>query len=354
MGEPTTGMKTLVTGGGGFLGSHIARMLHDRGDEVTVLGRSAYPQIESLGINTIRADLSDYQAFQKVFAGMDTIFHVAAMTAIWGKRSQFVKTNVDGTRNVIAACRHHKISRLIYTSSPSAIFGKQSLCNVDESHPYPKKFLSWYAETKAIAEQMVLAANGPELATVALRPHLIWGPGDPHLIPKAIERARSGHLIQVGDGNNLIDITYIDNAVQAHLKAADGLHPGSLCSGKVYFISQGEAVSLWHWLNQILQEIGVPTVKRRMSYKSAYRIGAVLEFIYRIAGIRKEPGMTRFLALQLSKSHYFNIDAAKQDFGYTPTISTEEGVRRLVAMYQRKPEASEHDPIEEVHERVNV
>ena len=164
MGDSSTSMKILVTGGGGFLGSRIARMLHDRGDEVTVLGRNAYPHIESLGIHTIQTDLSDYQAIQKAFVGIDTIFHVAAMTAIWGKRSQFVKTNVDGTRNVIAACRHHKISRLIYTSSPSAIFADQSLCNVDESHPYPQKFLSYYAETKAAAEQMVLAANGPSAA----------------------------------------------------------------------------------------------------------------------------------------------------------------------------------------------
>lgn len=354
MGDPSTGMKALVTGGGGFLGSHIARMLLDRGEDVTVLGRRTYPQLASLGIKTIQAELSDHQAVNNACAGMDMIFHVGAMTAIWGKRSQFVKTNVEGTRNVIAACRHHDISRLIYTSTPSVVFGDQSLCNVDESHPYPQKYLSCYAETKAIAEQMVLAANGPQLATVSLRPHLIWGPGDPHLIPRVIEQARKGHLIQVGDGNNLVDITYIDNAAQAHLNAAEGLHPGSMCSGKVYFISQGEAVSLWPWLNQILQQVGAPIIKRRMSYKSAYRIGAVLEFIYRIAGIRKEPRMTRFLALQLSKSHYFNIEAAKQELGYVPAISTEEGVRRLVASYQRNPEVTANDSLESAHERLTV
>ncbi len=330
MGSQAAGLKTLITGGGGFLGSVIAKMLHDRGDDVTVLGRNTYPQLKRYGIKTVQADVTDRDSVLQVCKGMDVVFHVAALAAIWGRRKDFWNINVEGTRNVIDACRRLGISKLIYTSTPSVVFGHESLCFVDESQPYPQTFLSHYAETKAIAEQLVLAANGTELATVALRPHMIWGPGDPHLIPRVIDRARRGKLIQVGSGKNLVDVTYIDNAADAHILSADELGISSKCSGQVYFISQGEPVSLWPWLNQLLEAMGAPTVTRTMSFQTAYRIGATLEGVCRLLGVRSEPRMTRFLALQLAKSHHFNISAARRDFGYVPKISIEEGVRRLV------------------------
>jgi len=324
-------MKALVTGGGGFLGSAIVRKLHDRGDEVSVLGRGTYPHIAPYIKRMYQADIRHKPAVFHACEGMDVVFHVAAVAGIWGKRSDFWSINVEGTRNVIEACRANGVPRLVFTSTPCVVFGKDDLCGVDESTPYPPGYLAAYPETKAVAERMVLAANCPTLATVALRPHLIFGPADPHLIPRVIARARLGRLVQVGEGKNLVDITYIDNAADAHVQAADALTPGGRCAGHAYFISQGDPVSLWPWLNELLAAVRAPTVTRSMTYRRAYRAGRVLETVYRATGITREPPMTRFLATQLAKSHYFDISSAKGDFGYNPTIATEEGVRRLVA-----------------------
>ncbi len=329
-------MKALVTGGGGFLGSRITQMLHARDDEVTVLGRHRYPHLEEVGIRTIQADLRDAEAVARACEDMDIVFHAAALTGIWGKRTAFRDVNVSGTRNVIEGCRTYGVGRIVFTSSPSVVLDEDDLCGADESHPYPQRYLTHYAETKALAEQSVLEANAPAMATVALRPHLIWGPGDPHLIPRVIARARTKRLIQVGDGRNLVDITYVDNAAEAHLQVADALAPGAACAGRAYFISQGEPVSLWPWLNEILAGIGVSTVTRRISFGTAWRIGVILESLYRIVGSTSEPKMTRFLALQLGKSHYFNISAARRDFGYKPLLSTRQGTSRLIEWVRRQ------------------
>ncbi len=323
-------MKALVTGGGGFLGGRIAQMLHARGDDVVALGRRTYPHLEDAGIHSIQADLRDGKAISSACKGKDVVFHAGALTGIWGTKRSFLETNVEGTRHVIDACRTHGVGRLVYTSSPSVVFGDEELSGVDESQPYPTRHLAHYPHSKALAERMVLAANDTSLATVALRPHLIWGPGDPHLIPRVVERARAGKLIQVGDGQNLVDICFIDNAAEAHLQAADALAPGEACAGRAYFVSQGEPVELWPWLNGILAGLGIPTVKRSISYSTACRIGAILEIVYGAFRVRKEPRMTRFLAAQLAKSHYFDISAARTDFGYVPRVSTDAGVRRLL------------------------
>jgi nucleoside-diphosphate-sugar epimerase len=176
----------------------------------------------------------------------------------------------------------------------------------------------------------VLEANGPELATIALRPHLIFGPGDPHLFPRIVRRARAGRLVQVGDGTNLVDVTYVDNAADAHLRAAEALRPGAPCAGKAYFISQGEPVCLWPWLEGILSRIGLGPIRRRISHPTARRLGTFFEVFYGLLGVKSEPLLTRFLAGQLAKSHYFCIDAARRDLGYQPAVSTEEGAERLV------------------------
>lgn len=331
MGEVAGLMRALVTGGGGFVGSHVALLLHRRGDEVTVLGRSAYPTLESQGIRAIRGDVRDGDLLAESFRGMDVVFHVAGIPGIWGDRRLFETVNVGGTRHVIAACRSAGVPRLVFTSSPSVVFGTEALCGVDESQPYPERYESVYSETKAAAEKLVLAANDGQLATVAIRPHMVWGPGDPNLIPRVIQRARQGRLIQVGDGSNLVDITYIDNCAAAHVLAADALRAGGACAGKAYFISQGEPVRFWPWLAEVLEAVGAPPARRTISYQAAHRIGAILEMVYRLLRLRGEPRMTRFLAGILAKSHYFSIDAARRDFGYEPAVSTEEGVRRLVA-----------------------
>ncbi len=326
-------MKAIVIGGTGFLGSHIAAMLHDRGDQVTVVSRSPLKRHSNPDIPTVAADLGNRDALGRALHDADIVFHVAAKTGVWGPREAFWKANVEGTENVLAGCRKNTIRRLVYTSTPSVVFERGDLCNVDESQPYASRFLCAYAETKAIAEQRVLAANGAELATVALRPHLIWGPEDPHLLPRVIERARRGQLHRVGDGENLVDLTYIENAAAAHLNAADSLGPDAPCSGRAYFITNGEPVRIWPWLNDLLVQIGVPSTKRRISLPAAYRVGAMLEFVHRIVRRESEPKMTRFVALQLGKSHYFNIEAARRDLGYKPVVSMQEGLRRWLAWF---------------------
>ncbi|MCP4246066.1 MAG: NAD-dependent epimerase/dehydratase family protein [bacterium] len=327
-------MKALVTGGGGFLGGAIVRQLHARSHRVIALGRNRYPDLERIGIATIQADIRDAEALRTACAGVDVVLHVAALPGIWGKRRDFWTINVDGTRNVIDACRRAGVRRLVYTSSPSVIFGEDPLCGVDESQPYPGRYLADYPETKAVAERSVLEANGPNLATVALRPHLIWGPGDPHLIPRIVDRARRGRLAQVGDGTNLVDITYIDNAAAAHLLAADALlESPERCGGRAYFVSQAEPVAIWPWINTLLERLGVPPVQRRVSYATARRAGWLCEQVYKVLRISAEPPMTRFLASQLAKSHYFNTSAAHRDLGYEPVVSTATGLDRLTAWY---------------------
>jgi 2-alkyl-3-oxoalkanoate reductase len=330
-------MKALVTGGGGFLGGRIVRALRERGDQPIALGRNNYPDLEELGIQTIQADIRDPDSVYKACKGIDTVFHVAALAGFWGRRVDFESINVGGTRNVIDACKKAGVSKLVYTSSPSVVFGTEPICGADESQPYPDRYLAHYPATKAAAERLVLAANGADFSTVALRPHLIWGPGDPHLIPRVVDRARAGKLKQIGDGTNLVDITYVDNAADAHVLAADVLSPGSSCAGKPYFISQGAPVPLWGWINDLLGRLGVDPVARQVSPAIAHAAGAVFEAIYGVLRLRSDPPMTRFVASQLSKSHYFDISAARRDFGYEPRISTDEGTERLVSWMQSQP-----------------
>ncbi|TAK02796.1 NAD-dependent epimerase/dehydratase family protein [bacterium] len=329
-------MKALVTGGGGFLGRCIVEKLIARRDSVRVLGRNRYPELERLGVETVQADLRDPSAVTRACEKIDVLFHVAALPAIWGKWQDFYSINVEGTKNVLAGCRAQGVSKLVYTSTPSVIFDQSDLRNIDESYPYPKSYNCYYPQTKAMAERLVIAANGRDgLLTTALRPHLVWGPQDNHLIPRVLQRAKAGQLFIVGDGLNKVDITYVENAADAHLQAADHLRAGSPVAGQVYFISQGEPVLLWDFLNQLLERLGIPKVTKAISYRTARSVGAVLEMVYGLFSISDEPRMTRFLAAQLAKSHYFDISKAKRDFGYEPRISTYEGLNRLVAYLRR-------------------
>jgi nucleoside-diphosphate-sugar epimerase len=323
-------MRALVTGGGGFLGGAIVRLLRQQGREVRSFTRSAYPWLDELGVEQSLGDLADAAAVERAAAGVDVVFHVAAKAGVWGRREDFFATNVTGTENIIAACRKLGVSRLVYTSTPSVVHGGGDLEGADESVPYPKEFDAPYPETKAIAEKAVLAANGPDLATVALRPHLIWGPGDPHLIPRVIARAREGKLRRIGSRPVKVDVTYIDNAAEAHLLAARSLSDStSPAAGKAYFISNGEPVDLWEFINRVLGEAGLPPVARTMSAWKARLVGRVLEWLYRTFRLPGEPPMTRFVANQLSTSHWYDITAARRDLGYEPRVSIEEGLRRL-------------------------
>ena len=321
-------MKALVTGGGGFLGGALVRRLAERGDSVRSFSRGDYPALRALGVETARGDLGDPAAVEQACQGMDVVFHVGAKAGVWGAYQEYHGANVDGTRNVLAACRNHGVTRLVFTSSPSVVFGGGDLENVDESVPYPARYKAAYAATKAQAERLVLAANG-DLATVALRPHLIWGPGDNHLVPRILSRARSGALRRISGPPKLVDSTYIDNAVDAHLAAADRLAPGEAPAGKAYFIAQGEPLPMWDLIDRILAAAGLPPVAKSVSPRAAYAVGWLLENVHRTLSLPGEPRMTRFLADQLSTAHWFDLTAARRDLAYAPRVSIEEGLRRL-------------------------
>ena len=319
--------KVLVTGGGGFLGGAIVRQLVERGDRVISFSRRLYPELEEMGVGQIQGDISDATAVEQACREIDLVFHVAAKPGVWGDYVTYYRTNVIGTRNVISACKQHNVSRLVYTSSPSVVFDGYDMEGVDESVPYPEEYHTHYPKTKAIAEQSVIAAGDEGLRTIILRPHLIWGPRDNHLVPRIIERAN--RLVKVGDGKNLVDTIYIDNAAAAHIQAADRLEQNHHLSGRVYFISQDDPVPLWEMVNNILNAADLAPVRRSISRNTAWMIGAALEIWYRMFKISGEPRMTRFLADELSTAHWFNISAAKKDLGYKPKISIEEGLFRL-------------------------
>jgi nucleoside-diphosphate-sugar epimerase len=311
------------------LGKAIVRQLLAQGHQVDSFSRRSYTALDALGVDQHRGDIADAGAVREAVRGKDVVFHVAAKAGVWGRFDDYSKPNVTGTRNVIAACRSCRVSALVYTSSPSVVFDGGDMQGVDESIPYPTHYHAAYPQTKAMAEQAVVAATDDTLKTVALRPHLIWGPEDNHLVPRIIAQANS--LRRVGDGNNRVDTIYVDNAARAHVLAMEALEKNPVVSGKVYFISDDDPIALWKMVDRILDAGGKPPVTRSISPTAAYLIGAVLEWVYRTFGISAEPRMTRFVARELATSHWFDISAAKQDLGYTADISIEEGLKRLKA-----------------------
>jgi nucleoside-diphosphate-sugar epimerase len=261
--------------------------------------------------------------------GCEVVFHVAAKPGIWGDYEGYHRPNVSGTQNVIAACRRHGVRRLVYTSSPSVVFDGRDMEGVDESAPYPARFDAHYPRTKALAEQLVRAANDAQLGTVSLRPHLIWGPGDNHLLPRLAARARAGQLARIGSRPNLVDTVYVDNAADAHLLAADRLSPGSPVAGRVYFISQGEPVPMWEMVNRLLHAAGAPAVTRAIPAWLAMALAWGFENAHRLTNNPREPRLTRFVVRELSTAHWFDISAARRDLGFSPAISIAEGLELL-------------------------
>lgn len=329
-GLPHPFASALVTGGGGFLGTALVRRLVERGVQVRSLSRSRYPHLAAIGVQQFSGDLRNLESVEAACRGMQVVFHVAAKTGIAGPDREFFEINTTGTRNVIRACRTQGVERLIYTSSPSVVIGSSGVSGGVESLPYPVKYLAPYPASKAQAERDVLGENSPHLATCALRPHLVWGPGDPHLIPRVLAAVRAGRLAIVGAGTNRVDLTYVDNAVHAHVLAAEYLAPQNATAGQAYFIGDAEPVVLWEWINTLLERLGLPPVTRRVSYPKAAAAGALLELVHALFPRLREPRMTRFLALQFAKDHYFLHDKAERDFSYRPVVSNRSGLDLLV------------------------
>lgn len=348
-------MYALVTGGGGFLGRYIVQALLARGDRVRSFARGDYPELSQQGVEVVRGDIRDNAALASACDGIECVFHTAAIAGIGMDRDVFESVNRTGTELLLVNAARAGVSRFVYTSSPSVTFGGADQRGVDETAPFDFAWMesnrAYYSYTKAYAEQAVLAANSSAMRTCALRPHLIWGPGDTHLVPRLIARARTGQLRRVGDGMNLVDVTYVENAAEAHLQAADALGRGAGAGdpgtagwspaeagspdGKAYFISQGEPVNCWGWIDEVLGFAGLPPVEKSISRETASRLGALFELVYHSMRLEGDPPMTRFLCAQLSASHWFDISAAQRDFGYQPHVSTAEGMQRLADWLQQ-------------------
>lgn len=334
MGLGASAVKVLVTGGGGFLGGAIVRRLVERGDTVRTLARGDYPVLRELGVETRQGDIANYGDVDAAARGCDAIVHTAAKAGAWGPYIEYFDANVLGTQNIVNACKRNGIAKLVYTSTPSVAFAGVDQEGATEAAPYPEKFLAAYPKTKAAAEQIVLSSNGESLATVALRPHLIWGPGDTQLGPRIVDRARAGRLRIVGSGSQLVDATYVDNAAHAHLLALDRVAVGAGCAGKPYYITNDEPWPIADIMNGILDAAGVEPVTGHISPGLAYAAGVVLEGAYTIMRKREEPPMTRFVARQLGTAHWYDIAAAKRDLAYAPIVTMKEGLDRLKAALQ--------------------
>jgi len=319
----------IVTGGAGFLGRALTIALKKAGHRVLSLSRGNYPELEAQGIESAKVDIGrDPALWEHLFTGADAVFHTAALVEMWGAYDDFFRTNVIGTRNILACCKKYKVPRLIVTSSPSVIADGSDLLGIDESYPYPKHFEAYYPETKAQAEKEVLAANCAELKTIALRPHLIFGPGDTNLGPTILAKARAGKLVQIGNGKNLSDFTYIDDCLQAHLCALSALDTNPRCAGRAFFISQGDPVPLWGWINTLLRYNNLSPVTRSIPAWLARSLATLCETACRILPFLPDPALTKFLVSEMHTSHYFNIEAAKQELGFRPSMGVLEALKR--------------------------
>jgi len=319
--------RVLVTGGGGFLGKAIVKILVARGDKVTSFSRGFYPELDLWKVRQHQGDIADSQAVNDACEGMDVVYHVAAKAGVWGSFEDFHRANVLGTENVIAGCREKRVGRLVYTSSPSVVFDGNDMEGGNESVPYPTSFHAPYPATKAMAEKIVREAAFSDLGIIILRPHLIWGPGDNHLLPGIVSRAK--RLRRIGNGTNVVDTIYVDNAAHAHVLAGDRLKADPSLSGNIYFISQDDPIPLWEMVDHFLKAAGLPPVQGNVSVRVAYWVGGLLEWVFKTFPLKGEPSMTRFAARELATSHWFDISRAKQDLGYVPLVSTKEGLERM-------------------------
>lgn len=326
--------KILVTGYGGFLGAEVTRQLLAAGYRVRGLARNTYPELQSLGVEAVRGDVADRRTALSACAGCDAIVHTAAKAGVWGAWSEYYRINTQATSHLLEGAHQHNVAAFVHCSSPSVTFAGTPQAGVDESVPYPDRWLCAYPHTKALAEQAVLAAAGVgRVRTCALRPHLIWGPGDPHLFPRVIQRARRGRLRRVGSGTNLIDVVHVSGAARAHVQAVEKLLAGdSQLNGQALFLSDGEPIACWEWISCILRAADVPVPQRAISYATAYRLGGLLEAVYSTLRIRREPPMTRFVAAQLAMDHYFDIGRARRLLDYEPNVDRDAELSRCALL----------------------
>ena len=323
MGEKTRSLSALerpllVTGGQGFLGSNLVRALVALGfKNVAATVRREAPELEALGVEVVHADLTDREQVRAATAGRRVIFHTAAKAGVWGDYDSYFQINVEATRHLLEGAADNGASHFIHTSSPSVTFQGQPSEHKTEEADYGRHPLNPYCATKIESERLVLEGDWG-MRVMALRPHLIYGPGDPHLLPRVYEAARSGRLARVGDGMNQVDVTHIIDAVGSQLCALAKLDEESAWGG-AYFITSGHPIRLWSWIAHLLHWQKLPPVKKSVPVKLGYWLGALLERIY--SRIEKgEPPLTRFSALQLGLTHTYSIEKAHRRLGYAPRV----------------------------------
>lgn len=324
-------MKVLITGAGSLLLGGVARALADRGDQVICFQRQSI-ELDSSRMSVFRGDVRDRDAVSEVMAGCDAVIHGAARVGVVGSWEDFESVNIDGTLNVLRAIEEHSITKLVHVSTPSVCHQGRSIEGAGADTATTGRKGSYYAESKARAELLALAENSSTLGVVALRPHLVWGPGDRQLVGRIVERAAAGRLVMVGGGNALIDSTYIDNAISAHLAAVDAVEPGSICAGKAYVIANGEPRSVRDLMRGICEAAGVDFSPRHIPLRAALIIGSAVEKIWPLLRLG-EPPLTRFVAEQLGTAHWFDPRPAHQELQWTPHVTLDEGLERLADWY---------------------
>ena len=321
-------MRILVTGGGGFLGTSLCRQLTARGHEVTAFQRGTAQHLAAQGLRVIRGDVTDLPGLLEAAKTCEAIVHTAGKAGVWGDAADYRRINVDGTANVISACRKLSIAYLVHTSSPSVVHAGGDIEGADESLPIADHFTAPYPASKALAEKSVLAANTNDLQTVALRPHLIWGPGDPHILPRLVSKVKRGQLALPGP-DKIIDTIFVENAAQAHVMALEELLAQAKCAGKAYFVTNNEPLPQGEIIKRLLAALGIHVKIRVVPSGLAMAAGALCEYGWRFLPLAGEPPLTRFAVEQMGTAHWFNTKAAERDFGYLPAVSIEEGLEEL-------------------------
>lgn len=323
-------MRVLVTGGTSLLGGAVARLLTDRGDEVTVLQRRA----SGLGLTEVLGDITDRAAVDRAVHGADAVVHLAARVGVVGRWTVFERTNVAGTATVLSAARDAGVSRLVFVSSPSVAHSGTSLVGAGAGPADPDGASGHYSRSKAMAERLALGEADDGFGVVAIRPHLVWGPGDTQLVGRLVDRARSRRLALVGSGAALVDTTYIDNAAASLVAALDR---ADRLSGRAFVVSNGEPRPIGELIARIVSAAGLEAPRVKVPVPVASLGGRLAERWWEYRGLQDDPPMTEFLAEQLSTAHWFDQSETRAALDWQPDVTIDEGFARLREWFQAHP-----------------
>lgn len=337
-------MRIAVTGASSLIGSAVVDVLERRGDQVVAFQRGRTPPPERCGRSEASAapsvtrlgDVRDHAAVDAAFAGCEVVIHLAARVGVVGPRSEYASVNVDGTRNVLAAARRNGARGVVHVSSPSVAHDGQPIVGGGADAPITDHGGAWYPETKAIAERLALDASDATCAVVAIRPHLVWGPGDTQLVGRIVDRARNGRLALVGGGRALVDTTYVENAATALVAAADAVASGRRCAGRAYVVSNGEPRPIRELVEAFCVAAGVRFAPRDVPLPVARRIGSLVDTVWPRLDRDDDPPITRFLADQLGTAHWFDQRLVREDLGWTPTVTIDQGLLALGDWYRSR------------------